>query len=389
MRPVRGVAAAAPGTLAMDASLYRRYRHDGGSAAFPGWESSEGLVSWENAPGPALAAKVLLEGVFRREISPRYARLLNNVTHWGFGLAAGAAIRAPHRLAAQGEGVVRTPVRRRGLGQRIRRAPELGVYKPIWKYDLETLAKDLSAHLVFGTATAAAYSILTNLEARPMTSTESATRDRSTATADLKLEVVVIPVADADRSKDFYKKLGWRLDADFAFDNGFRVVQFTPPGSGASIQFGSKITSAPPGSGLGLYLIVSDIQVAHDELAGLGVAISDVFHAGAPGAQFQRDGADRVSGLAPEHATYGSFATFSDPDGNEWLLQEVTERLPGRVDASETTFASTADLANAMRRASIAHGEHEKREGGEYDVNWPEWYAAYMVAEQAGTELPT
>ena len=114
-----------------------------------------------------------------------------------------------------------------------------------------------------------------------------------------------------------------------------------------------------------------------------------MFHAGAPGAQFQRDGADRVSGLAPEHATYGSFATFSDPDGNEWLMQEVTERLPGRVDASETTFASTADLANAMRRASIAHGEHEKREGGEYDVNWPDWYAAYMVAEQAGTELPT
>lgn len=222
-----------------------------------------------------------------------------------------------------------------------------------------------------------------------MTSTESATRDRSTATADMKLEVIVIPVADADRSKAFYKKLGWRLDADFAFDNGFRVVQFTPPGSGASIQFGSKITSAPPGAGVGLYLIVSDIQAAHDEFAGLGVAISDVFHAGAPGAQFQRDGADRVSGLAPEHATYGSFATFSDPDGNEWLMQEVTERLPGRVDASETTFASTADLANAMRRASIAHGEHEKREGGEYDVNWPDWYAAYMVAEQAGTELPT
>ena len=222
-----------------------------------------------------------------------------------------------------------------------------------------------------------------------MTSTETATRDRSTATADMKLEVVVIPVADADRSKTFYKKLGWRLDADFAFDNGFRVVQFTPPGSGASIQFGSKITSAPPGAGLGLYLIVSDIQAAHDEFAGLGVAISDVFHAGAPGAQFQRDRADRVSGLAPEHATYGSFATFSDPDGNEWLMQEVTERLPGRVDASETTFASTADLANAMRRASIAHGEHEKRQGGEYDVNWPDWYAAYMVAEQAGTELPT
>ena len=161
---VRGVAAAAPGTLAMDASLYRRYRHDGGNAAFPGWESSEGLVSWENAPGPALAAKVLLEGVFKREISPRYARLLNNATHWGFGLAAGAAYGLligsrrrtkvwyglPFGAAVWANGYVVLP--------------QLGVYKPIWKYDLETLAKDLSAHLVFGTATAAAYSILTNPE---------------------------------------------------------------------------------------------------------------------------------------------------------------------------------------------------------------------------------
>jgi hypothetical protein len=161
---VRGVAAAAPGTLAMDASLYRRYRHDGGNDAFPGWESSEGLVSWESAPGPALAAKVLLEGVFKREISPRYARLLNNATHWGFGLAAGAAYGLligsrrrtkvwyglPFGAAVWANGYVVLP--------------QLGVYKPIWKYDLETLAKDLSAHLVFGTATAAAYSILTNLE---------------------------------------------------------------------------------------------------------------------------------------------------------------------------------------------------------------------------------
>ena len=162
---VRGVAAAAPGTLAMDASLYRRYRHDGGNAAFPGWESSEGLVSWENAPGPALAAKVLLEGVFKREISPRYARLLNNATHWGFGLAAGAG----YGLFL---GSRRTPKLWYGLpfGAAVWASgyvvlPQLGVYKPIWKYDLETLAKDLSAHLVFGTATAAAYSILTNLEA--------------------------------------------------------------------------------------------------------------------------------------------------------------------------------------------------------------------------------
>ena len=217
---------------------------------------------------------------------------------------------------------------------------------------------------------------------------ESATREERAPQVDMKLEVVVIPVADADRSKEFYDSLGWRLDADFAFDNNFRVVQFTPPGSGASIQFGSKITAAPPGSARGLYLIVSDIQAARDTLASRGVDISDVFHPGAPGAQFARDAVDRVSGPAPDHATYSSFATFSDPDGNEWLLQEVTERLPGRIDAAETTFASTADLANAMRRASVAHGEHEKRMGGEYDVNWPDWYAAYMVAEQAGTELP-
>jgi catechol 2,3-dioxygenase-like lactoylglutathione lyase family enzyme len=204
----------------------------------------------------------------------------------------------------------------------------------------------------------------------------------------MKLEAVVIPVADADRSKGFYDRLGWRLDADFAFDNGFRVVQFTPPGSAASIQFGSKITAAAPGSARGLYLIVSDIQAARDTLAGLGVEISEVFHPGTPGAQFAEDALDHLSGPAPDHATYSSFAIFSDPDGNEWLLQEVTERLPGRIDAAETTFASTPDLANAMRRASIAHGEHEKRQGGEYDVNWPDWYAAYMVAEQAGTELP-
>lgn len=220
-------------------------------------------------------------------------------------------------------------------------------------------------------------------------STDSAPREARRPDVDLKLEVVVIPVVDADRAKAFYTRLGWRLDADFAFDNGFRVVQFTPPGSGASIQFGSKITSAAPGSAVGLYLIVSDIQAAHDQLAGLGVEIGEVFHPGAPGAQFEPDGADRVSGIAPERATYGSFATFSDPDGNEWLLQEVTGRLPGRVDATETTFVSTADLANAMRRASAAHGEHEQRQGGECDVNWPDWYAAYMVAENAGTELPT
>ena len=205
---------------------------------------------------------------------------------------------------------------------------------------------------------------------------------------DLKLEVVVIPVSDVDRAKEFYGGLGWRLDADFPFDNGFRVVQFTPPGSGCSVQFGAKMTSAVPGSAQGHYLIVSDIEAARDQLAARDVDVSEVFYPGAPGAQFQTDGmSDRVNGTAPDHASYSSFATFSDPDGNTWLLQEITTRLPGRIDAAETAFASTADLADAMRRASVAHGEHEKRIG-EADENWPDWYAAYMVAEQAGTQLP-
>ena len=207
-------------------------------------------------------------------------------------------------------------------------------------------------------------------------------------TADLRLEAVVIPVSDVDRAKEFYGNLGWRLDADFAFDNGFRVVQFTPPGSGCSVQFGTNITSAAPGSAQGLYLIVSDIEAARDELAARGVDVSEVFHAGTPGAQFQPDGTSgRISAPAPDHASYRSFATFSDPDGNGWLLQEVTTRLPGRIDAAETAFASAADLASALRRAEGAHGEHEKRTG-QRDENWPDWYAAYMVAEQTGEELP-
>ena len=189
--------------------------------------------------------------------------------------------------------------------------------------------------------------------------------------------------------RSFTRRLGWRLDADFPFDNGFRVVQFTPPGSGCSIQFGTNITSAASGSARGLYLIVSDIEAARSELVAGGVEVSDVFHAGTPGAQFQPDGTSgRVSGPAPDHDSYGSFATFSDPDGNGWLLQEVTTRLPGRIDAGETAFASVADLASALRRAEAAHGEHEKRTG-QTDANWPDWYAAYMAAEQAGEKLPT
>jgi catechol 2,3-dioxygenase-like lactoylglutathione lyase family enzyme len=208
------------------------------------------------------------------------------------------------------------------------------------------------------------------------------------ARIDLKLEALVVPVSDVDRAKQFYANLGWRLDADFPFENGFRVVQFTPPGSGCSVQFGAKITSSVPGSAQGLYLIVSDIEAARGELVARGVRISEVFHAGTPGAQFQPDGASgRVNGPAPDHATYGSFATFRDPDGNGWLLQEVTTRLPGRIDPGEISFASVDDLASALRRAEVAHGEHEKRTG-QRDENWPEWYASYMMAEQAGQELP-
>jgi catechol 2,3-dioxygenase-like lactoylglutathione lyase family enzyme len=215
------------------------------------------------------------------------------------------------------------------------------------------------------------------------------TSDASVARIDMKLEAVVIPVSDVDRAKEFYAGLGWRLDADFRFDNGFRVVQFTPPGSACSVQFGTDITSAAPGSAHGLYLIVPDIEAARAELVARGVGVSEVFHAGTPGAQFQPDGASgRVSGPAPDHASYRSYATFSDPAGNSWVLQEVTTRMPGRVDLTETAFGSANDLASALRRAASAHGEHEKRIG-KADANWPDWYAAYMVAEQAGAELPS
>jgi catechol 2,3-dioxygenase-like lactoylglutathione lyase family enzyme len=221
-----------------------------------------------------------------------------------------------------------------------------------------------------------------------MSTTETGSADATAGRVDLKLEVVVIPVADVDRAKEFYGGLGWRLDADFPFDNGFRVVQYTPPGSGCSVQFGAKMTSAEPGSAKGLYLIVADIASARDDLVAHGADVSEVFHAGTPGAQFQTDGSGRLSGPVPDRASYFSFATFSDPDGNSWLLQEITTRLAGRIDAAETAYASTADLASALRRAEAAHGEHEQRTG-ERDEDWPDWYAAYMVAEQAGAELPT
>lgn len=204
----------------------------------------------------------------------------------------------------------------------------------------------------------------------------------------LKLEAFVIPVTDVDRAKAFYSKLRWRFDADFRFDNGFRVIQFTPPGSQCSIQFGSQITSAAPGSAQGIYLIVSDIEAARANLAALGANPTDVFHDAAPGAQFRyNDTGGRASGPAPNHATYSSFLTFNDPDGNTFLLQEITTRLPGRIDPAPTSFTSVSELAGALRRAEAAHGEHEKRLGAR-DDNWPDWYAAFMIAEQAGTELP-
>jgi len=208
------------------------------------------------------------------------------------------------------------------------------------------------------------------------------------AKVEMNLEVVVIPVFDVDRAKEFYAKLGWRLDADFKFDNGFRVVQFTPPGSGCSVQFGALISSAPPGSAQGTYLVVADINAARGELVARGVEVSGVFHAVTPGAQFQPVGnSGRVSGPALDHASYSSFATFSDPDGNGWLLQEITTRLPGRIEAEATTYASPNDLADALRRAEAAHGQHEALTG-QSDKNWPDWYANFMSSEQHGTEFP-
>ena len=213
------------------------------------------------------------------------------------------------------------------------------------------------------------------------------------AKVDMKLEIVVIPVSDVDRAKEFYKRLGWRLDADFDNGKDFRVIQFTPPGSGCSVIFGKSVTASAPGSAQGLYLIVSDIEAAREELLGRGIEISEVFH-DAGGVYAGTDepylfGKLRARGPDPEHRSYRSFASFHDPDGNGWLFQEITTRLPGRIDSTTTTFASANDLASAFRRAEAAHGEHEKNVlGGQRDEHWPEWYAAYMVAEQAGTELP-
>jgi catechol 2,3-dioxygenase-like lactoylglutathione lyase family enzyme len=235
-----------------------------------------------------------------------------------------------------------------------------------------------------------------SIEERPMTDIKerartTAVESSSARTVDMRLEIVVIPVSDVDRAKRFYGGLGWRLDADFAAGDDYRVIQFTPPGSGCSVIFGKNVTVAAPGSARGLYLIVSDIEAARTDLLGRGVEVSKAFH-DAGGVYAGPDepylfGRLRVSGRDPEHRSYRSFASFSDPDGNGWLLQEITARLPGRVDG-DTTFTSSSELASALRRASAAHGEHEKRIGKQ-DADWPDWYAEYIVREQAGKELPS
>ena len=210
--------------------------------------------------------------------------------------------------------------------------------------------------------------------------------------ADWKLEVVVIPVSNVDRAKAFYARLGWRLDADFTSGNDWRVIQFTPPGSACSVIFGTNVTAAAPGSVRGLYLIVSDLEAARRDLLDRGVEVSAPFH-GAGDVHAGPDepylfGSVRLSGADPNRGSYGSFASFSDPDGNGWLFQEVTTRLPGRVAGRATTFASQTELAAALRRAAAAHGEHERRTGG-HDESWAEWYADYVVREQAGQPLPS
>jgi catechol 2,3-dioxygenase-like lactoylglutathione lyase family enzyme len=221
---------------------------------------------------------------------------------------------------------------------------------------------------------------------------EAAVETARRANVDMKFEIVVIPVSDVDRAKAFYDGLGWRLDADYdAGDGFFRVIQFTPPGSGCSVIFGKNVTAAAPGSAQGLYLVVSDIEAARAELLSRGAKVGPVFH-GADGVYAGPDqpylfGRIRVEGPHPEHSSYRSFTSFSDPDGNGWLLQEVTSRLPGRVEG-DTTFGSASELSAALWRAALAHGEHEKRNGGKHDEQWPDWYAAYMVAEQAGETLP-
>ena len=220
------------------------------------------------------------------------------------------------------------------------------------------------------------------------TEVHNTSREPAAGTVDMHLEVHLIPVSDVDRAKQFYQRLGWRLDADDSPLEGLRIVQFTPPGSGTSVTFGMGLTPAAPGSAGG-GLIVSDIQAAHAEVTSRGIDASGIWH----GPPFPPEA--RQPGPDPEHTSYGSFFSFTDPDSNTWLVQEVTTRLPGRINAAETVFASTADLASALGRAEAAHAEHHKRAGRPHlfhqsgqDGEWPAWYASYLVAEQAGTDLP-
>ena len=220
------------------------------------------------------------------------------------------------------------------------------------------------------------------------TEVHSPSHGAAAGAVDIHLEIQIIPVSDVDRAKQFYQRLGWRLDDDVAPLDGLRIVQFTPPGSAASITFGQGLTTAAPGSALA-GLIVSDIEAARGELAGRGIGASGIWH----GPPFPPEA--RQPGPHPDRASYGSFCSFTDPDGNTWLVEEVTTRLPGRIDATATAFASTADLASALQRAEAAHAEHQKRMGRSHlfhrpsqDDDWPAWYAAYMAAEQAGTDLP-
>lgn len=220
----------------------------------------------------------------------------------------------------------------------------------------------------------------------------NATKTTTAPAIDMKLELVVIPVSDVDRAKTFYEKLGWRLDADFAGPDDYRVIQFTPTGSPSSVIFGKNVTAAAPGSAQGLYLIVSDIEAARNDLRDRGVEVSEIFHAEGdvhtgPDEPYLF-GRRRIGGPDPARGSYRSYASFRDPDGNGWLFQEITARLPGRVEAADTTFTSSTELASALRRAAAAHGEHEKRNGGQHDANWPDWYADYIAREQAGQALP-
>ena len=205
---------------------------------------------------------------------------------------------------------------------------------------------------------------------------QNAASDATARAVDMKLEVVVIPVSDPERAAKFYASLGWRQDAT---PPGSGIFQFTPPGSACSVQWGGfSRTTAAPGSAQGLWLVVSDLPAAVDKLTEAGVKVDEVYHFGPKG---------KESGIDPERNTYRSFATFRDPDGNRWIFQEITTRLPGRIDSKATTFGSASDLASAMRRAEKAHGEHEKRLG-QRDENWSDWYAEYMAAEQSGAKLP-